>query len=70
MVSGDPLRDFDAWEDEREARMEQLPTCEHCHEHILEEHLWDIDGEIYCEECAKDIIIEKFRKRTEEYMED
>ena len=70
MVTGDAWADANALYDREAEYEESLPTCEHCHEHITEEHLYNIDGEIYCEECAKDIIIEKFRKRTEEYMED
>lgn len=70
MVTGNPIADYNRYEDYREEKMEQLPVCDHCHEHITEEHLYDIDGEIYCEECAKDIVKEKFRKRTEDYMED
>lgn len=34
-----------------EKEREQLPRCDRCHNEI-QEHYFDIYGEIYCEECA------------------
>ncbi len=34
-----------------ENERKQLPKCDHCHNEI-QEHYFDIYGEIYCEECA------------------
>ncbi len=64
-----PLPDnYDLWcrhEDELEAELERCPVCCECDEHIQDEACWDINGDLYCEECAKD----KFRKWTEDYMD-
>lgn len=62
---GDPIDDFDRL-DREQARMEaRLPVCEKCGERIYDEHYYDVDGEIYCEEC----MIEKFRKYTDDLLE-
>lgn len=42
---------------------ERLPKCDRCHDEI-QEHYFDIYGEIYCEECAHKL----FRKNTEDYI--
>ena len=45
---------YDQWEYRdwlQEREREQLPKCDRCHEEI-QEHFFDIYGEIYCEECA------------------
>ena len=62
----DPARDFDRWDMERERRRARRPICERCGEHIQEENLWDIDGTLYCPECAK---IE-FERDTDNYTEE
>ena len=70
MVSGDPLRDFDRWDAERQEKMDRLPTCENCRHPIQDEDLYDFDGDLVCEECLLDYVREKYKKKTEEYMED
>lgn len=70
MVSGDPLRDFEAWDSEREEKMDKLLICECCGEPIQDEYLYDFDGDLVCEECMLDYVRENFRKKTEDYMED
>ena len=70
MVSGDPLRDFDAWDSEREEKMDKLLTCECCGEPLQDDYLYDFDGDLVCEECMLDYVRENFRKKTEDYMED
>ena len=70
MVSGDPLRDFEAWDSEREEKIKELPTCECCGEPIQDEYLYDFDGDLVCEECMLDYVRENFRKKTEDYTED
>lgn len=60
-------RDFDRW-DAHQARMEaRLPRCENrrCQKRIDDEFYFDIEGEILCEECARD----RYRKRTDVYVE-
>ena len=48
----DPARDFDRWDMAREHRKSRCPICERCGEHIQSEKLWDINGTLYCQECA------------------
>lgn len=64
--TNDPAADFDRWDAEQERRLARLPICERCGERIQSENLWDIDGTLYCPECAK---IE-FERDTDNYTED
>ena len=50
-------------EAEQEAQLEKCPTCAYCNEPIQDDYLFDIDGELYCEECMKDL----YRHSTENY---
>ena len=62
------MRDnYDLWveHDQREQEwLDSLPICEECGEPIQEDHCYNIDGEILCEECLK----ERYRVRTSELM--
>ena len=63
------IDNYDMWERydrERERELEKFPLCDCCRERITDEHLYHIEGYIYCEKCLN----EEFRKRTEDYMED
>lgn len=52
--------------EDAEARyMKALPTCDCCGEKIEDEYLFDIDGNLYCPDCADNL----FRKSTEKYMD-
>lgn len=44
-------------EADAEAWLSKRPICEHCGEHIQDEFLYDINGVLYCEECAKDLFL-------------
>ena len=57
----DELRMYEA---EQEASLESLPKCVNCGEPIQDDYLYDIDGDIYCEDCMKD----EFRACTENYI--
>lgn len=70
MVSGDPLRDFDRWDREREIALKKLPKCDRCGEHIQDEDLYDFDGDLICEECMPDYVKERYGNKTEYYTED
>ena len=61
------LLDIHEAEQERAEAMwlKRLPRCSGCIKKIKDEHCYEIDGELYCEEC-----IESFKVRTENYMED
>jgi formylmethanofuran dehydrogenase subunit E len=47
----DPVRDFENYDREMARRIARLPVCAECREHIQSEDLYDINGELYCEEC-------------------
>lgn len=65
VITGDAWADASALYD-REAEYEKrLPTCDHCGEPILGEHLWTINGELWCEDC-----IDNSKVSTERFMED
>ena len=52
-------------ERKKEAQLRKRPVCSICGEPIQDERLWDIEGELYCLDCAK----EEFCKWTEDYEE-
>lgn len=59
--SGDPLDDFARREWEQEKWLRSRPFCAKCNQHIHDEKLWVIEGEIYHAECAEEL----FCKDTE-----
>lgn len=63
--SCDPLMDFDRYDREQERQRERLPKCEDCGKRIDDDHYFEIDGEILCEDC----VIRRYRKNTEDYIE-
>ena len=65
---GDILDNYDLWERhdrEREEKLEKYPKCDYCKEPITDEYLYNVAGMVLCEDC-----IEKFRERTEDYVEE
>lgn len=60
-----PERDFLRDDTRKETELEKMPKCSYCDEHIQDDYLFDIEGEIYCEKHAYEL----FRKHTEDYME-
>ena len=60
----DPVADFNRWDAEQEDKLEKLPKCCLCDEPIQDDHLFDIDGDLFCEEC----MIENFRKSVDSYV--
>ena len=56
----DELRMHEA---EQEAYLESLPKCCKCGEPIQDDYLYDVGGDIYCEDCMKD----EFRFCTANY---
>ena len=61
----DPIFDFELHEAQRERRLDKFPVCAHCDEPITDDHLFDIDGELYHLRCAE----QEFQKFTEDYIE-
>jgi formylmethanofuran dehydrogenase subunit E len=47
----DPVADFERWDAKKQKEVEALPKCDECGEHIQEECYYDIEGNVYCEEC-------------------
>lgn len=54
---------LDAYEAEREKRLARCPICASCGEPIQDEYLYDIDDNLYHEECVKEL----YRQSTENY---
>lgn len=51
-------------EAEQQRQLEKCPKCDYCGEYIQDEHLYDLDGTLVCEDCMKS----NFKKSTEDYM--
>lgn len=64
-ITDDPLLDFWRHDREQAKRLERLPVCVGCSEPIQDERLWDINGFLFCDDCAKD----RFQADTEDYIE-
>ena len=66
------MGNYERWERhdaEQEKRLQKRPVCSECGEHIQEEHLYDIDGELVCPECLQKYMDKHYREQTEKYME-
>jgi late competence protein required for DNA uptake (superfamily II DNA/RNA helicase) len=48
---------------EQDAWLERRPKCCNCGERIQDDFLFDIGGDLYCENCIK----KEFRQSTEDY---
>lgn len=46
-----PIADFNSWDAEQNRRLEQLPVCADCEQHIQDETAYYINGEWICESC-------------------
>ena len=60
----DAYSQFKSRERRLEAWLRKRPVCCYCGEHIQDEQLFDIEGELYHEEC----LVANFRKDTEDYI--
>ena len=60
----DPAADYDRYQDEQDKQLQKLPKCSYCDEHIQDDHLYEINDELICEECLKD----NFRKLVDDYV--
>ena len=49
----DPHADFDRHDREQNEWLKRLPVCCSCGEPIQSEKLFDIEGDLYCEDCGK-----------------
>lgn len=66
MYSDDPSADYDAYDAKCAKRLEERPVCAFCGEHIQDDFLYEIDGDLVCEECLN----EHYRKSTDCYIEE
>jgi formylmethanofuran dehydrogenase subunit E len=64
--SDDPGADYDAFDREQTDWVEARPVCAICGEHIQDEYLFNIDGDLICEEC----LIYHYRKSTDDFIEE
>lgn len=58
----DPVADFDRYDRDRADEESRLPHCDCCG-CAISNYYWDINGEIYCEECLND----NFMRDAENY---
>ena len=66
--TNDPISDFERHDAQQERWLQSRPVCEVCGEHIQDERLYDIDGDLVCEECLKEYMDEHYRQSTEKYL--
>lgn len=50
-ITDDPIADFNRYDREMTRRIEKLPRCRECGEHITDEFAYQFDNEWICEEC-------------------
>lgn len=60
----DPISDFHRYDAEQQEQLDRLPKCIYCHEPIQDDYLFNVDGELYCEDCMEDL----FKRPVENYM--
>ena len=56
---------FVAHDREQTEWLESQPTCCECGEHIQDDFLYDIEGDLYCEECLEKL----FKRLTDNYVD-
>lgn len=61
----DPVADFTRYDAEQEAELEKMPKCSECSEYIQDEHYYEINDEVVCEECLN----QNYRESVEDYVE-
>lgn len=54
MYTDDPYSDFLSHDAEQEEWLQSRPKCDECKERIQDEHCFNIDGTILCEDCMND----------------
>lgn len=60
----DPIADFEAWDAEQQRKLDSFPKCVECGKRIQDDELFDIDGDLYCLNCADDL----FKHSVENYI--
>lgn len=60
---------YDRWKKhdaEQQAELEKYPVCCNCENHIQDDYLYNIHGEIFCEDCVNTL----FAEEVEDYIID
>ncbi len=63
IFTDDPVADFERYDAEQQEKLDRLPVCDYCDEHIQDDYYYELDNECICEECLN----EHFRKHVEDY---
>lgn len=61
----DPVDLYNEYDARQQRELQKLPKCEYCGETITDDHYYDINGDVICEECLND----NFRKPVDDYVE-
>ena len=61
----DNLDLFNAHEAQQQRALKRYPKCDYCGKTITDDRLFDIEGDIFHEECTE----KQFKKWTEDYVE-
>ena len=61
IFTDDPVADFERYDAEQQALMDELPVCDYCEEPIQDNYYYEIGNECLCENCLN----EQFRKDVE-----
>ena len=62
--SDNPVADFERWDRDQAEKLARLPVCSHCGEPIQDDFCFEINDELFCEDCMKD----NFRRSTDNYI--
>lgn len=54
----DPLKDFDRWDAEREARLARLPICCECGDPIQQDDVVCINDCLICDDCLNQMRVD------------
>ena len=62
--SDDPIRDFEHYDSGQARELKRFPICAECGEPIQDEHCFEINDELICEECLN----QNHRKYVDDYI--
>jgi formylmethanofuran dehydrogenase subunit E len=62
--SDDPIRDFERYDSGQARELRRLPVCAECGEPIQDEHCFEINDELICEQCLN----QNHRKYVDDYI--
>lgn len=64
MWTDDPIADFNRWDAEQNRKLERMPVCCECGEHIQDDTCFEINDEIICNSCMM-----QYRRFTSDLIE-